>query len=381
MLHGRGSPKLNSPLIAIGSGKRAWLCRFRVTLGIALSCSWFLQSNTNNRLEAQELPPATELPAPAQEVVSTNQDRYQVPETENVAELQLFIRTVSAISPRSNEEFKEHRLKFPVAIETASKRILELTNDPTSADYLDAQYHILASRILRTADLTSEERKQVGLALLERLASPIEAEMTLPLVKSFAVELEATGDSALLDEQCQTIAELLKTNESSLFQAMAKFLDGIRKRIHLKGEKLSVSGIDTDQVEWTWEKILANSSENRETQFVYLFVFSSANNFSDTELDRLKIIYSKYRAQGLEIVLADISSTTPRKELKPSGEVLICPSLQLSRSGKENFISELSLTKIPFGIILSPDGTVVETNVRFDKLEMFLGRELGTSKN
>ncbi len=300
------------------------------------------------------------------------EDRYQVPETKDVAELVKFIDGLKAFRARTAEEFYAHRAKAPAAIQAAAERILELEKDNTDSDaYKKASLYLLESQVDSVGEATPAKQREL---LDEVLAQLNGRELTvddLRLGVNLARGVEGSKNYALAAEVYTQFGALFADHSEERLANYAQKLTGSARRMGLAGGgAIEIKGKLVDGSDFDWAPYKG--------KVVLVDYWATWCGPCIAELPNVLKQYELYHDKGFEVV--GISLDSDREKLTKFVEERAIPWVQLFEDGagwEHSMANYYGVMSIPTVILVDQMGTVVSMNARGPELAKQLEELLG----
>jgi len=322
-------------------------------------------------LRAQETPGSD---AQAQDEASASQDPsrepteasiYQVPQTESPDELLAYIDELSAIQPASTETYREHARAFPVALEAAARRILELDMDATSGRRRRAEYLVVMAHVADLPNRPAEDRQIVFDEVLARLQTTQVLEQEAGIAPQLARTLETLGERDLAERAYREFGELIAKASQPDLAVFGRRLEGAARRMNLVGSPIEIRGNLLDGTEFDWSTY--------QGKVVLIDFWATWCGPCLRELPELKDLYQQHHDAGFEIVSINLDTRRLRVSEFVQDEKIPWPCLFEDEVGWNHPMAiEFGIDGIPATILVGRDGNVITLDARADRLKDLL---------
>lgn len=346
------------------------IASFAVVLAITLGVVQQVPAQTEG---GEEKPPeAQEANEKAKE-----KDLFEVPQTDDVAELLKYIEDVRASRPprpRGPAEYREY-VKYlrnaPDAIAKAAEKVLKLEKDPKSAEYQAASLFLLETKVMGFAIADEEGRKQMYEDVLAHMKKYGVGQTEFGVAYGIAQALEEI-DTKLAINAYNEFAKVIKSGDDEEIRDLAIHFEGPARRLGLVGNKMDVFGKTLEGKKFNWKKYRG--------KVVLVDFWATWCGPCLEELPNLKEAYEKYHKQGFEVVGVNLDDRRFAVERFLSRNDL--PWVQLHQEEDGNALAEhYGINAIPFMALVGRDGKVISTEARGRRLQQQLEEIFGPAKS
>ncbi len=321
-------------------------------IGLAL----FLVISLNNEPVRALQEPIDEPIAPA---------KYQVPETDDPGTLERFMDALLRIRPRNGEEYLQHIRQMPPALDTAARKIMELSPDPESLSYRKAAYMILVAQIFALEQLQDDEVRRLLDEIDDRLKTELGKTEAAGLATQIAERLEDADRFSLAAEAYSRFGPQLSENSLPEIASHGKRMLGAARRLGIMGQNLSLSGTLSDGNPLDWSAY--------EGKVVYVDYWASWSGPSLANLPKLVQLREQYGDQGFEIVGICLDKNLDRVRDTMAENGVNWPCLCEPEAGWNHPMAlEYGISKVPSSFLINPQGKVIAVNLRNDALRKSL---------
>ncbi|MCA9105764.1 MAG: TlpA family protein disulfide reductase [Planctomycetales bacterium] len=300
-------------------------------------------------------------------------DPYEVPVTEDILELQLFIGRLSSIQPQDLEEYEEHLLKLPIALNTVANRIMELDPDPASPAYTQAEFLTFVAAVLGVRQASHDER----VALVDRVAARLTDHPRLAddagLAEQLAESLAALGEEELARSAYTTFGSRLQDSITPDIATLGKRMLGTVRRMDLMGTRLEFRGQTLDGQPF--------DPATLQGKVVLVDFWATWCGPCVREIPRLADLHQLYKSDGFEIVAVSLDADRIRVEEFIENEEVPWICLFQDGTGWDHPMAVYyGIKALPTTMLLDQEGNVIAFDVRAEDLAEKLPEVLGIAR-
>ena len=310
---------------------------------------------------------------PAKEVEQAEaNDRYTVPETDDVQQLVAFLKELRDFRPKNVEQHREHRSKGPEAAKKAAKRILELEKDDTS------EAATLAGMVLLEAELQSRPDADKLNELLERSETLLANKAKSGLERSDALlamnlarQLEYGASAEAAANAYQKFAKIFAGSENDVLAELVPIFEGSARRLALLGNEMKLEGKTVDDAQFDWASYRG--------KIVLVDFWATWCGPCIAEIPNVRKNYEAYHERGFDVV--GISLDRDREALDKYLEKNQLPWVTLHHEGgKHPMAAYYGISAIPTVLLVDRDGKVVSLRARGEELGKLLEKMIGPAE-
>lgn len=284
----------------------------------------------------------------------TTWTKIVVPESTDVNSLNAFLDETKARKPANAEQYVE----MQNALRTASKKIVDLVNDPKSEMYRKAEAEFVSASVF----LLGNEGPDAQRATFERFRDYLRERPTIEfndiqMAVMAGQNLEQLADLSLAKEAYITFAKLFKEKNDPNLAEIIPMLEANARRLDLPGKEFNLIGstIEGDDFDVT----------SLRGKVVLIYFWSSSSKACELEQPFMLSIYNKYKDRGFEIVgiCLDDSKEVAQSFIKR----LNVPWNNLweeRKNGASMVMETFGVSAIPTLFLLDKEGKVITIEAR-----------------
>lgn len=312
--------------------------------------------------------------APADKTEEKAEDRYAVPQGDDVPRLVQFIQELMQFRPGSQGEAIAHQQKVVPALKKAAERIQKLEKDPASEPAKLATRLLLQIRIVQLGEAGPEEAKKVFedvKAHLTSLKQPEPADLGLGVQTARILE---QLDHPLAQSAYETFGEILANNENEGVAMRGKLMLGAVRRMKLVGDKMQLTGTTVDGKTFNLDDLKG--------KVVLVDFWATWCGPCLAELPNIQALYDKYHDKGFEVVGISLDQDRPAlEEYLKEKEIPWTTLHENDGQGQHPAALHYAVESIPFMVLVGRDGKVLSTEARGEVLAGLLEKQFADKKD
>ena len=278
----------------------------------------------------------------------------QIPITNDIAQLELFLNQTKKRQPVKPEQY----IEMQRVLREVAKKIVETVSDRKSAVFRKAEAEFVnASVMLLGNDGPDAQRKTIE-RFQDYLQKREKIEFNdIQMAILAGQNMEQMADTSLAKEAYRSFAAIFRKKADSSLADIISLLEANANRLDLPGKELKLVGTDFSGKDFDIVSL--------RNKFVLVYFWSSTTRACEQEHPYMLSVYNKYRDRGFEIV--GIGLDEKKGEAQAFLERLMIPWINLWESRKKGVskvMESYGVSAIPTVFLLDRGGKVITIEAR-----------------